>query len=296
MAVVSAKELARTFEQEVGRSAILKRRWVCVLDDATLTTPTSEADILTATTGTAFGVAHPGLSSWKLRKVFMNEGFEGSPYHVEVVAEYSVVRDEEILAPVDRPAQWSFEAQQGEFPALFYYDPGTAGSGNGTKRPLTNSAYDYFPGLTTQESLVRGTVVKNFAAFPSSWFAANNFVNSATYLGCAPHTLKVAGISTNYAYEEFNGAMVKYWATTANLLYRESGHNLQLPDVGWNFIDGTQKRRAMVFDFQNSEWVASPNPVGLDGFGAQTGGAPAVLNRRVNPETAFLALFGAPPS
>lgn len=292
MAVVSAKELARTFEQEVGRSAILKRRWVCVLGDDTLTAPTSEADILTATTGTVFGVAHPGLSAWKLRKVFMNEGFEGSPYHVEVVAEYSVVRDEEILAPVDRPAQWSFEAQQGEFPALFYYE----GSGNGTKRPLTNSAYDYFPGLTTQESLVRGTVVKNFAAFPSAVVQANNFVNSDTYLGAAPHTIRVAGVSATYAYEEFGGTIAKYWATTASLLYRESGHNLQLPDVGFNFIGGGEKRRAMVFDFQNGEWVASPGPVGLDGSGAQTGGAPAVLNRRVNPETAFLALFGAPPS
>jgi hypothetical protein len=96
--------------------------------------------------------------------------------------------------------------------------------------------------------------------------------------------------------EEFGGAIVSYWQATAELHYRQSGHNLQLPDVGWNFISGGQKRRAMVFDFENSEWIASPNPVGLDGSGNLTGGVPAILNRRVNPEANFATLFGTPPT
>jgi len=52
-----------------------------------------------------------------------------------------------------------------------------------------------------------------------------------------------------------------------------------------------------VFDFQNSEWIPSPTPVGLDGNGGliMTGNA-AVLNRRVNPEANFQTLFGTPPS
>ena len=291
MGVVSVKELARTFEHELGRSSALKRRWVCVMDDSGAAPSFSE--IVTAVFGgypVGFGVAHPDLPWRKLRKFSYTEGFEGSPYHVEAIAEYGTISDDELLAPASRDAVWSFEAQAGEFPALFYYDD------SNVKRPLTNSAYDYFPGLTTQESLVRATVVKNFATFPSSWFLANNHINSDSYLGCVPTTLKVVGINTAYTQEEFGGAIVRYWATTANLLYRESGHNLQLPDVGWNFIDGTQKRRAMVFDFQNSEWVASPNPVGLNGSGAQTGGAPAVLNRRVNPQTGFAGLFGTVPA
>jgi hypothetical protein len=50
----------------------------------------------------------------------------------------------------------------------------------------------------------------------------------------------------------------------------------------------------MVFDFENAEWIATSNPVGLDGNGAQTFGAPAILNRRVFPQSDLAALFGSP--
>ena len=292
MGIVSTTELARTAEAEIGKFTTLKRRWVCVLDDNTLEgNPVSEGDILAATGTGSWGAAHPWVSAFKLRKVRLTEGFEGNPYHVEVVGEYSIIKPDEYLHPTSRAAEWSAEASQGEYPALFYYD----GSGNGTKYPLTNSAYDYFPGLTTVESIVRATVKKNFAAWPTAWFGANNYVNSAPYFGCPMHTLRVNGVTASLVYEDFNNAVVSYYAATATLLYRESGHNLQLPDVGWNFIGGGQKRRAMVFDFQNGEWVASPNPVGLDGSGNQTLGAPAILTRRVCPETDFSSIFGATP-
>jgi hypothetical protein len=51
----------------------------------------------------------------------------------------------------------------------------------------------------------------------------------------------------------------------------------------------------MVFDFENGEWVASANPVGLDGSGNQTFGLPALLQRRVNQVSDFTELFGEPP-
>ena len=292
MSVSSVRELARKAEQEVGKAAVMTRRWVAVLDDGALSSPTSEKDILTATSGSTWGAAHPTFSCYGLRKVSVEEGYEGSPYHVLVTAEYSIIRDEEKIAPVDRASQWSFESSAAEVPALYYYD----GSGNGTKKPLTNSAYDYFPGLTTVEGIVVAKVVKNTTTFPTSWLGSQNFVNDGSYLGCATHSLRVAAVNATLVYEEWSGAMVKYWRGEAQLHYRQSGHNLQLPDIGFNFLNGSEKRRAMVFDFRNDEWVPSPNPVGLDGNGAQTGGAPAVLNRRVCPETNFSSLFGSPPS
>ena len=301
MAVVSVKELARTYERETNTAAILKRRWVCVLSDDTLTTPRpTEVEILAAVLGVTIisggidltNIRHPTLSAYRIRKWFITEGFEDSPYHVEVVIEYGVVLANELLTPVARTAVWNFEASSGDYPALYYY----SGSGNATTYPLTNSAYDYFPGLMTQESLVRATVQKNYALFPASWYGVNNFVNSDSYLGCAPGTLRVAGIATNYVTEVFGTSEVSYWSATATIVFRQSGHQLQLPDIGWNFISGGQKRRAMVFDFENAEWVASPNPVGLNGSGAQTGGQPAILQRRVNPEAEFLTVFGAPPT
>jgi hypothetical protein len=292
MAIVSTKELPRTFEREITRAAILKRRWVCVLDDNTTNNgPVGFQEVLTATGLSNWGAAHPDLSSWKFRKVSINEGYDGSPYHVEVVAEYGTVRDEETVSPTSRASIWSFEGSSGEFPALFYFDD------SDTRRPLTNTAFDFYPGLMTTESVVLMKVTKNFSTFPSSWYAANNSVNDATYFGCGRHTIRVAGIETTYEYEEFGGSIVKFWQATATLAYRQSGHNLLLPDVGFNFIDGGQKRRAMVFDFQNSEWVPSPNPVGLNGSGGlnMTGNA-TVLNRRVNPEASFATVFGTPPT
>ena len=303
MSVVSTKELAQTFEREVGRPAIVKRRFVCVLADGTLQNdPATELEILAAVFNTTtaviavsalFGEPHPRLAAWKLRKFWINEGFEGSPYHVEVVLEYGIVRDEEFLHPTSRPSVWSVDGSQGEVPALGYYDL----TGNNSTKPLTNSAFDYFPGLTVEEAIARITIRKNFANFPASWMQAMNFVNNDVYFGMAVHTAKVANASTSQVYEEFGGTVVKFWETTAVIAYRQSGHNLLLPDVGWNYIESGEKRRAMVFDFNNSEWVQSANPIGLNGSGAPSPtGHPAILTRRVNPETSFATLFGTPPT
>jgi hypothetical protein len=291
MGVSSVKELSRKAEYEVGQVRKLTREWVCVLTDDTLTgAPLYEPDVFTAV-GVDLGSIHPTYTDgpYRCRKMTLTEGFEGSPYHVHLVAEYGIIAANELTTPLDRSAVWEFGSQPGEIPALAYLD-GT------TLRPLTNSAYDYFPGLVTQESTAVATVQKNFATFPSSWFSAMNHVNNAQYLGCPTHSVKVQQVKVSTAREQFLGSVISYWSATAELHYRQSGHNLQLPDIGWNFIDGGQKRRAMVFDFENSEWIASPNPVGLDGNGGLTLSVPAILNRRVNPEANFSSIFGTPPS
>jgi hypothetical protein len=287
--IVSAVELARTFENEVQKGGVAKRRWACNLSDNTLTGggPPDAATVLAATCGATWGATHPVHTALGLRKLTINERFEDDPYKIEVIAEYGLVTAAEVLTPTSRPSVWSFEAQPGQIPALFYYD-------GDTQRPLTNSAYDYFPGLTTDEPLVRVKVQKNFSGVPYDWLNAQNCVNSSTFLGCPVHTVKVAGVEVSLTTEEFNNNALQYYSATASLLYRQSSHNLLLPDVGFNYIESGQKRRAMVFDFQNNEWVATSNPVGLDGSGAQTLGAPAILNRRVSPEANLASIFGSP--
>lgn len=287
--VSSTRELFRTSIYEVNKVRQLTREWVCVLsDDALGGTPITEAQI-GAAVGIDLGSTHPVYTDYRVRKITLTEGFEGSPYHVHVKAEYGVILANERLAPTSRSSVWEFESAPGEVPALNYYD-------NATLKPLTNSAYDYFPGLVTQESTVVAKVTKNWSSFPSTWFLSQNCVNDAEYLGCPTHTMKVQRVSVSQTQEEYGGTVVSYWAATAELHYRQSGHNLQLPDIGFNFIDGGQKRRAMVFDFNNDEWVASPNPVGLNGSGGLTLGVPEILNRRVNPQVNFTTLFGNPPS
>lgn len=307
MAITSVVELPREFEQEISKPAIARRKWVCNLDDNTVFAgATNELDVVkaTATNDLLWGKAHPTFASYKLRKVQVQESYEGDPYKVLVTGEYSIIRDEEIIEPRLRDAVWSSEATSQEVPVLYYYD----GVGNNTRLPLTNSAYDYYQGLTTLEAMVRFRWTKNYGPpvgavsptinqlFPYTQLSTINHLNNAAYGGSVAHTFKCAAVNVTLNYEEFGGSLVKYWQVNAELLYRQTGWNLQLPDVGYNFIASGQKRRAMVFDFQNGEWIASPNPVGLNGAGAQTGGAPAILTRRVLPEANFTSIFGAMPT
>lgn len=300
MPIQSVNELARTFENELGGAPRAVRTWAVTLTDDTLTNnPSTVAEVLShpgINLNSGWGVQHPDIanSSIGIRKVTVTERFQDSPYHVQVVAEYGAFTANELLSPAARTAEWSFESQPSEVPALYYWD------GN-TRRPLVNSANDFYQGLTTLEQLVRATIRKNYADFdaangPRDLMAATNKINSGIYLGCPVHTWKVAGVNTSYVQEIANNVTHQYWATTSELQFRQSGWNLQLPDVGWNFLAGGQKRRAMVFDFQNGEWVASPNPVALDGSGGQSSGFPAILERRVYEEANFPELFGSPPT
>jgi hypothetical protein len=291
MSVVSVKELFRKGVFEIGKTRQLSREFVCVLSDAVLSAPIDGPQIAAAL-GIDLGSVHPTYADNRCSKITATEGHEGSPYHVHVLAEYRFVSNRELTAPTSRANLWEFDTAPGEIPAFYYY----AGEGNGTLLPLTNSAFDYFPGLVTQEALIAAKVTQNFASLPTSWIGAQNFTNDSGYLGRPTHTWKVAAVRVSQTEEEFGGGIVRYWQATAELHYRQSGHNLQLPDIGWNFIGGNQKRRAMVFDFQNAEWVPSPNPVGLDGNGGLTLGAPAVLSRRVLPVADFQSLFGNPPT
>jgi hypothetical protein len=290
--IVSTKELARTFENTVRTGGTAKRRWVCMLSDDTLTNggPPDITTILNATAGGSFGVFHPVHTALRLKKVAVNERIEDNPYALEVIAEYSLVVPDDLITPTGRGSIWSFESRAGQVPAFYHY----IGSGNGTLRALTNSAYDYYPGLVTDEAVVRIQVQRNFGTVPTSWLSLQNYVNNSTYLGCAPQTIKVDAVEVQYQTEEFNNSLIQFYTAVATLSYRQSSHNLLIPDIGFNFISGTEKRRAMVFDFQNAEWVASPNPVGLDGFGGQTLGFPAINAFRVNPQANLEATFGTP--
>ena len=287
MAVISWREMPQTGEWRFGESPELTRRFVLTVNTPGTTTPAQCA----AAVNVDIGARHPVYTGVPCVQVNINEHYDDSPYHIELVAVYNVPEGNvDNPNPLLRPSVWRFETMGQAVPALFYYD------GN-TKYPLTNSAYDFFEGLTTDEAMTRVTIQSNIRSFPSGLAtAATNRINAQTYLFGNPHTWKCQGITGEYKRELVGQTVVEYWQATSVLMFRMSGWDLLLPDMGFNALVGGQKRRVMTFDFENSEWIPSPVPMGLNGSGAQTFSAPAILTRQVYLEANFSQLFGSPPA
>lgn len=291
MSVHTWRELPRTVTHLIGESPDFERRFV-----ATLNTADTNASTVIATIGCTHGSSHPEYVFARCYDVTVNEAYEGNRYWHEVVAKYKIPAAEERdigLLPWLRPDVWKFQTQGVAVPALYYYD-GT------TQKPLTNSAGDYFEGLTVDEAQQKITIQSNRQQFPSTLAAAvTNCVNESIYLGFAQDCVKVQGISGEQATEQVNGQEVRYWKITSELLARQTGWNLLLPDVGFNFIEGGERKRAYVLGPPpDEEEIASSNPVPLNGSGGMrpAGQFPAILSRRVYKRIGMSTYFGTPPS
>lgn len=288
MAVLSVREvIPRTFSHRFGESPSADRKFVATLDG-----PTNSQDIINAI-GIGHGAAHPEFPSLRMLDASLSEP---DAFHAEVSLGYSLPEqtDGEFEPnPLSRPDVWSFSVGGAQVPALVYYD----GSGNLTRKPLTNTANDFFEGLTVSEAEVRATITGNRASFPLAIAAAvTNSVNSSSYLGGAAHTWFCAGIGGQQASEVVNNVTINYWQITVELLFRASGHDLQLPNVGWNFVVGGQRRRCYVIDWENNEYLPSSTPRPLTESGNIKAGdeGPDILVRRVYPEVNFSSYFGEP--
>lgn len=210
---------------------------------------------------------------------------------ITLTATYEVPQKDSSDNPLERPDVWKFMTQGVAVPALYYYD-------NTTLKALTNSAGDYFEGLTVDEGQQKITITGNRAAFPSSQAAAvTNCVNQSAYLGFPQDGVKVQGISGEQVLEVVNDTPIYYWKVTVELLARQTGWNLLIPDIGFNYIDGGTKKRAFVIG-PEGEQIASANPVALNGSGGLVAGdgLPSVLTRRVYKRVDFTTYFGTPPT
>jgi hypothetical protein len=289
MSVREFRELARVNVQRIGEPPNYQRRFIATLND-----PNTNANVIVAAIGCVFGAPHPEWPVLKCVDLELNEAYEGNRYWVEVVAQYRLPEATRSdlafpdLLPWLRPDVWRFQTQGVAVPALYYYD-------GSTQKPLVNSANDYFEGLTVDEAQQKITIQANRQAFPSALAAAvTNTVNDSAYLGFAADCVKVQGISAEPASELINGQEVKYWKITSELLARQTGWNLLLPDVGFNYLDGGVKKRATVKG-PDSEDLPSSNPIALDGNGALASGLPAILTRRVYRQVSMSQWFGTPP-
>jgi len=297
MAIKTVIELSREGQQ--GESVEFTRTF-----RVELTAPVS-VRLVTAACGVSVGSPHPDFSGSFCYAISTQESLaessdtepgEGAATAivVEVVAKYRPESEPNpsgaAALPWQRPDVWRFQTQGVAVPALFYYD-------GQTQKPLTNSAGDYFEGLTVDEAQQKVTITANRLAFPSALAAAiTNCVNSAPFLGFGADCVKVQGISGEIVSEEVNENTYYFWKITTELLCRQTGWNLLLPDVGFNFIEGGQKKRADVL-FEG-EPIPSANPIALNGSGGKVaaGGFPALLNRRVYRQINMSSFFGNAPT
>jgi hypothetical protein len=286
MAVIGFREvLPRTFSHKFGESPTAERKVVITVDG-----PESHQAVIGAV-GILHGDSHPEYAYLRMLDAQLSET---DRHHVEITYKYELPKQQDLDPnPLARPDVWSFSTGGAQVPALVYYE----GSGNASRKPLQNSAKDFFEGLTVTEAEVRATISGNRSEFPLPLAAeVTNSVNSSGYLGGAAHTWFCSGIGGQQATEVVNGVEIRYWQVTVELIFRASGHSLLLPDVGWNYLEAGEKKRVWVKDSETSEKVASSSPRALTTAGAMKDDneEPDILTRRVYPEADFASYFGTP--
>ena len=289
MSIIGYREvIPRTFSHKFGESPTAEIKY-----HVTTSAPVGTQQVLNHI-GIFHGAGHPEYGYLLCSQGDVNEI---DRHHVEVTYSYSVPAigtQDSAPNPLARADIWSFSTGGAAVPALAYYH----GSGNGDVRALVNSASDFFEGAMTEESELRATISGNREAFPVGVAAeVTNCVNVDAYLGAQAYQWKCAGISGQQQVEVVDGEEIKYWSVSVELAYRQSGWRLMLPNIGYNYIEGSQKKRAYVVDSESGERVASSNPVALNNNGSLKGSgtAPDILYRRVHREVAFAPLFGTPP-
>jgi len=293
MAIKSSTELATvTGARKFGEAPTFTRQFVVEVDDPT----TTQTDISNAC-GVAFLDSHPEATYVRAFDVKVSN-YNGSRWHYLVEWSYELPKQANTdKNPLNRPDIWKFTTSGLAVPALYYYD----GDGNDDVKPLQNTANDYFEGVTTDIAVLEAHISGNRQTFDFALATmAQNAINKTTYLTGKPYTWKCEGISAQPAVEVVNEQELRYWQVEVTLKYRPDGWPLQLPNVGWNYIDavGGDKKRVYVRDPENgNEKVPSSNPQPLNNDGSLKagGGAPDILVRRVSPVIDFNQHFGTPP-
>lgn len=284
MSVLKVTERASiSATQKFGDPPKFQRRWVVEVN-----TPTTTQTEMVNAVGVKFLDAHPEAYYCQAQNVSVSN-YDGSRWHYEVVWDYEITAQENVDPnPLARPDIWKWSTGGLQVPALCYYDGDTI-------KPLVNSANDFFEGATTDIATLQASISGNRATFNYALAqAVQNAVNADTYLGGAPATWKCSGISAQSAVEVVNDVKIRYWQVEVTLEFRPDGWNLQLPNVGWNFLDGSSKRRCYVTDADTGEKIPSSNPQPLTSGGALSSGAPTILERRVCQQVNFNTYFGLP--
>jgi hypothetical protein len=285
MSVIKITELpAVTAGRKFGEPPTFQRKYLVEVNDPM----TTQTDMVNAVP-VSFLDSHPEADYCLAMNVSVSN-YNGSRWHYELTWDYELPKQENPdKNPLARPDIWKWTTGALQVPALYYYDGDTV-------KPLQNTANDFFEGATTDISTLQASISSNRATFDYGLATAvTNSVNSDTFLGAAQYTWKCSGISGQPAVEVVNEQTVRYWQIEITLEYRPDGWPLQLPNVGYNYIDGSDKKRVWVWNDDKTERVPASNPQPLNNSGGLATGAPTILSRRVHRAVQFSQYFGTPP-
>jgi hypothetical protein len=285
MGILSYTELATVAaSRKFGEAPTFQRKFVVEVDD-----PTTQQTLIANAPGVAFLSPHPEASYCRAMNVSVSN-YNGSRWHYEVTWDYELPKQQNVDPnPLARADIWKWSTGGLQVPALYYYE-------GDTLTPLQNSAQDFFEGVTTDISTLQASISGNRATFDYGLATTvTNSVNSSPYLGGAAYTWKCSGIAANPAVEVVNEVEIRYWQVEVTLEYRPDGWPLQLPNIGWNYLDPTEgKTRVWVKEKGSSEQVPASNPQPLTEDGDLSTGAPTILVRRVHKAVNFQQYFGTP--
>lgn len=296
MGIISVEELPRgSAQRRFGEPPVYERKWAVRVDD-----PATAENLVVNSVGVGFLDPHPEAFYCKAFDV-SRDYLDGNRWLHVVTWKYEVPKLENVDEhPLARPDEWRFSTGSVQIPALTYYD------NNDVLRALVNTAGDFFEGLTEEEPTLTATISGNRASYDYNLAnAVTGALNNAPYLGFPTWAWKVEGISGEQAVEIVNEQEVRYYKVEATLKAKPSTWVLQLPNVGWNYVFGGQKRRVFVWydpgDGQALQMVPSSNPQPLDATGNIVTAAPgesnppALLTRRTKKQINFVQFFGVPP-
>jgi hypothetical protein len=285
MGIVNVTELAQvSASRKFGEAPVFQRQFVVEVDSPA----TTQSQILVAS-GVPFLAPHPEASYCKALNARV-ANYNSSRWHYLVTWDYELPRQQNVDPnPLARADIWKWSTGGLQVPSLYYYE------GN-TLAPLQNSANDFFEGVTTDISTLQASISGNRATFDYALATTvTNAINSSPYLGAPPYTWKCSGIAATPAVEVVNESEIRYWQVEVTLEYRPDGWPLQLPNIGWNYLNPLGvKQRAYVIDSQTDERVPSSNPQPLTEEGELATGAPTILVRRVHKAVNFQQYFGTP--
>ena len=282
MAVVDSRELfrGRGGSQKYGEVPTYKREFLVRVDSMA----TSELLIAQAP-GIAMLDAHPDQANALLNDVSVTQDGD-SPFHYRVSLSYGVLEDAD-ENPLDRPDQFNYTGAITSGPAFIHY-----GDGNDSPKVIVNTAGDPLEGMEMEKAEWRISISGNRSVFNKS-MAANylNTINSDTYSGLEPGTVKCQGISGSRKIELVNGSKLVYWEVNVELAHRGENWRLKTWDVGFNeIVDGERKK---ILDAAKKE---VSQPVALhEGEQKAAGEEPDMLTFKIYKEKAFTGIFPALP-